>query len=108
MASNLKDLNFRLTIDDVRSFTPKQQTDLKFRCRTDLRFLSNCVLRPNSPKKFPTLLESVHGPIIDSLLKPDPTKDSSEWDERDEFVTMASRGMLKSTIGAALLTQVIL
>lgn len=108
MKSNLKDLAWRLTIDDVRNRTPVEQQGLRLRCQTDTRFLANCVLRPNNAKKFPTLLENVHGPIIDSLLKPDPNKDSSEWDERDEFVTMASRGMLKSTIGAALLTQVIL
>lgn len=108
MVSNLTDLSFRLTLDDVQGL-PKEKTDwFRLQCQTDLRFLSNCVLRPNNAKKFPPLIERVHGPIIDSLLKPDPAKDSGEWDERDEFVSMASRGMLKSTIGAALLTQVIL
>lgn len=108
MKSDLKDLAWRLKLEDVQNYTPAQQQGLRIRCQTDLRFLANCVLRPNNAKKFPPLLESVHGPIIDSLLNPNPVRDSSEWDERDEFVTMASRGMLKSTIGAALLTQVIL
>ena len=106
--SNLTDLNFRLTLPDVQGLEPEKLVALRLRVQTDLRFTANCVLRPPNAKKFPTLLESVHGPIIDSLPKPDPTKDSSDWDERDEFVTLASRGMLKSTIGAALLTQIIL
>ncbi len=106
--SNLGDLNFRLTLPDVQKLSKEEQDNVKIRIQTDLRFLVNCVLRPANSKKFPTLLEKVHGKIIDSFLQPDPHKDSSEWDERDEFVVLASRGMLKSTIGAAFLTQVIL
>lgn len=106
--SSLTTYNQRLTLADVQAMAPEAIQNVRRLIQTDLRFTANCVLRPNNLKKFPPLLEKVHGPIIDSLLKPDPDKDSSEWDERDEFVTMASRGMLKSTIGAALLTQIIL
>jgi len=46
--------------------------------------------------------------MIDAFPKPDPRKDLEEWTGLDEFVLLASRGMLKSTIGAGFLTQVIL
>jgi len=106
--SSLNDLNFRLTIADVQKLSKQQQDELRLQCQTDLRFLVNCVLRPANSKKFPPLLEKVHGKIIDSFPRPNPKIDSGEWDHRDEFVTMASRGMLKSTIGAAFITQCIL
>lgn len=106
--SNLNDLNFRLTLADVQKLSKEEQDGLRFRCQTDLRFLVNCILRPANSKKFPPLLEKVHGKIIDAFLRPDPRVDSGEWDTRDEFVIMASRGMLKSTIGAAFITQCIL
>lgn len=106
--SNLSDLNFRLTLADVQKLSKGEQEGLKFRCQTDLRFLVNCVLRPANSKKFPPLLEKVHGCIIDAFIQLDPRVDSGEWDNRDEYVVMASRGMLKSTIGAAFITQAIL
>ena len=106
--SNLNDLNFRLTLPDVQKLSKEEQDGLRLRLCTDLRFLVNCVLRPSNSKKFPPLLEKVHGKIIDAFLVPDPRVDSGEWDTRDEFVVMASRGMLKSTIGAAFITQLIL
>lgn len=108
MPSNLKDLDFRLTLADVQKLSKEKQDGLKLRCQTDLRFLVNCVLRPSNSKKFPTLLEDVHGRLIDSYLKPNPALDSTEWDAREEFIVLASRGMLKSTIGAGFLTQLIL
>jgi len=97
-----------MDLDTVRRLEQSQQDEIKLACQTSLRFLVNCILRPPNSKRFPTLLEKVHGRIIDSLPKPRPDKDFDEWDVRDEFVTLASRGMLKSTIGAALITQLIL
>lgn len=106
--SSLEDLNYHLTLEQVKTLSPVQRQFIINRCQTDLRFLVNCVLRPNNERKFPTLLEKVHGPIIDAFLSPDPKIPLDEWDTRDEFVIMASRGMLKSTIGMAFLTQLIL
>ena len=77
-------------------------------CLTSLRFLANCILRPPNAKKMPSLVEKVHGRIIDSFLKPIPGTDWDEWSDLDEYVTLASRGMLKTTLGAAMLTQIIL
>lgn len=106
--STLENLNFRLTLDAIRTMSKEQQDNLRLLCQTNLRFLANCVLRPPSPKKFPTLVEKVHGPIIDAFPQLDPKKEYDEWSGLEEFVIMASRGMLKSTIGAAFLTQVVL
>ena len=80
---------------------------VRLRCQKDLRFLVNCVLRPNA-KQFQPMVEKVHGKIIDHFPQLDPDVRWEEWDKREEFVVMASRGMLKSTIGAAFLTQAIL
>lgn len=106
--ATLDSLNFRLTIDAIMKLDKNEQDALRLACCTNLRFLLNCVLRPPNIKKFPTLIERVHGKIIDSILKPNPYQDLEDWSTLDEFVTLASRGMLKSTIGAGLLTQVIL
>jgi hypothetical protein len=106
--SSLDNLQRQLTIEDVQRGTSEQQAQLKLRCQTDLRFLVNSVLRPVKKKRFPSLIERVHGPIFDSFPKADPRKSFDEWDDKDEFVIMASRGMLKSTIGMGFLTQVIL
>ena len=110
MAINLDDAKSkgRWTLKHVMELSPEEQQLVRRLCQTDLRFLANCILRPSNPKKFPPLVEKVHGFIIDGLPKTDPDQDILDWDERDEFVVMASRGMLKSTIGAAFLTQVIL
>lgn len=108
MTSNLDELNFRLTLQEVEAMPMEKQESVRRRCLTDLRFLANCVLRPSNLKKFPPLIEKVHGKIIDCFPVPDPDKDTSEWDFKDEFVVLASRGMLKSTLGMAFLTQCIL
>ncbi len=106
--ATLDDLNYRLDIDSLIK-QPKDVVDvLREACCVNLRFLLNCVLRPPKPKKFPSLVERVHGKIIDALPKPDPDKEIEEWNNLDEFVVLASRGMLKSTIGMGFLTQVIL
>ena len=104
---NLDDLSDRLTIEQVRSMSTTTQNRVRFAMTHSLRFLANCVLRPNSTK-FPSLVERVHGRIIDSFLKPSPEVEWDVWSKLDEFVTLASRGMLKSTLAAALLTQCIL
>jgi hypothetical protein len=110
VAITLEDKLFqtRWGLKEVQSMTSDEQQKVRALCQTDLRFLANCILRPNNPKKFPSMVEKVHGKIIDGLPKADPKKDILDWDDRDEFIVMASRGMLKSTIGAAFLTQVIL
>lgn len=112
---NLDKLNFRLSMADVETVPvgrpetlEEWQESIRRAIKTNLRFLANCVLRPPNVKKLPPLVERVHGKIIDSFLQPNPDKDWDEWSPLDEFVTMASRGMLKSTLGAALLTQIIL
>ena len=105
---NLDELDFRLEIEKVSKLPKNRLDDIRHACKNNLRFLLNCVLRPPKPKKFPTMIERVHGPIIDGLLKPDATQDLEEWSDLDEYVVLASRGILKSTIGMALLTQVIL
>lgn len=112
---NLDQLNFRLTLADVQS-VPAQykgtleewRQDIRRAIQTNLRFFANCVLRPRNVKKMPPLVERVHGQIIDSFLRPYPDIEWDQWSSLDEFITMASRGMLKSTLGAALLTQIIL
>lgn len=93
--------------NDIAKFPEKQLAIIRYACCTNLRFLANCVLRSKGGKMI-SLSESVQGKIIDALLKPDPLKDFNEWDSMKQFVVLASRGMLKSTIGAAFLTQVIL
>lgn len=110
MPVNLEDKDYqgRITLTDVERMDDATRGLVRYMCQSDLRFLANCVLRPNNAKRFPTLIEKVHGQIIDAFPQPDPNKDWDTWDERDEFVIMASRGMLKSTIGAAFLTQNIL
>lgn len=105
--NDLTYLDFRLDLETVRKMTAEQQEEARIGCRYNLRFLINCVLRPRS-KKFPTLVENVHGKIIDAFLKPLPDKELEEWSDVEEFVVLASRGMLKSTIGTAFLTQMIL
>lgn len=104
---SLDHLKFRLSLADVEKMPKINQNLIRYQIQTDLRFLVNCILRPSN-KKFISLSESVQGQIIDQFPKCDPDKDILEWDNRDEFVLMASRGMLKSVIGAAYLTQVIL
>lgn len=106
--ATLDQLNFRLSIDVIQKMTKEEVDVIRRACQTNLRFLLNCVLRPPKPKKFPTLLEKVHGKIIDAFLKPDPDQELEDWTGLDEFVVLASRGMLKSTIGMGFLTQVIL
>lgn len=110
MPINLEDKDYqgRITLTDVQRMDDATRGLCRYMCQSDLRFLANCVLRPNNPKRFPTLIEKVHGKIIDALPQPKPDKEWYEWDEKDEFVVLASRGMLKSTIGAAFLTQNIL
>jgi hypothetical protein len=105
---NLNDLDTRLNIEAVRSSSTVAQDSMKFAITHSLRFLANCVLRPSNAKKFPTLVEKVHGRIIDAFPKCDPDKPVEEWSAFEEHVILASRGMLKSTIGAAWLTQAIL
>src|ERR1700677_468162 len=105
---NLDDLNFRLNIEDVRSKSEEDREWVRYSITHSLRFLANCVLRPSNAKKFPTLVEKVHGRIIDAFPKCDPDKPVEEWSAFEEHVILASRGMLKSTIGAAWLTQAIL
>ena len=110
-ANNLDDPSFQevLTWEKISNVPEEGKADIRLAIQTNLRFLVNCVLRPpNKPKKFPTLKESVHGKIIDAFPKCDPTKEVEEWSAIDEYVVLASRGMLKSTIGAAFLTQAIL
>jgi predicted phage terminase large subunit-like protein len=106
--ATLDSLNFRLTIDVVQKMEKEEIDVLKLAAQTNLRFLLNCILRPPKPKKFPSLVERVHGKIIDALPKPSPFQEIDEWSSIDEFVVLASRGMLKSTIGMGFLTQVIL
>lgn len=105
---SLDQMQFRLTVADLRKKSDQELNQIKVLCQTNLRFLVNCVLRPPNLKKFPPMSEKVQGRIIDALLKPSPDMESEDWDTHDEFVALASRGMLKSTIGAALLTQIIL
>jgi hypothetical protein len=107
--ANLNELrDFRLTTDVLNKSSESQKADMRYAIQTNLRFLCNCVLRPNNPRKFPNLKEAVHGKIIDAFPKCDPDKPLEDWSVVDEYIVLASRGMLKSTIGAAFLTQVIL
>jgi hypothetical protein len=106
--NNLDGLDFRLSLDNVQKMTEPELEVVRRAALTSLRFLANCILRPPNAKKMPSLVEKVHGRIIDSFLKPDPDKDWDDWSELDEYVTLASRGMLKTTLGAAMLTQIIL
>jgi hypothetical protein len=106
--ATLDSLDFRLSIDVVSRMTKEEVEAIRMACLTNLRFLANCVLRPPNSKKFPSLLEKVHGRIIDALVKPSPYQDLEDWSVTKEAVILASRGMVKSTIGGAFLTQVIL
>lgn len=106
--ATLDSLNFRITLDQLVQQDKDTQQTIRLACQTNLRFLANCVLRPNNLRKFPYLLEKVHGKIIDGFLKSNPFQPLEEWSNLDEFIVLASRGMLKSTIGASFLTQIIL
>jgi hypothetical protein len=98
-----------LSWDEISNCPEAEKQDIRLAVQTNLRFLVNCVLRPpNKLKKFPTLREDVHGRIIDAFPKCSPDKEVEEWSTTDEYIVLASRGMLKSTIGAAFLTQAIL
>ena len=102
--SSLDTLQFRIGINEVVSAPQEQRQHLRRLCQTNLRFLANCVLRPAS-KKFLPLSEKCHGKIIDNCLRPDPDKPFEQWSEIKEWVTVASRGILKSTIVASFLVQ---
>lgn len=103
--SSLDRLNFRLEYNDVVRAPKATQDWLRLQCQTNLRFLSNCVLRPRSEKFLP-LTERVHGPVIDSFLRPIPGVAFNRWSPVKERVTMVFRGGLKSTIHGAFLVQV--
>jgi hypothetical protein len=113
--AKLDKLNFRLALDDVddgetaniSKFSKPALDAVRYACLTNLRFLANCVLRGRS-KKFLSLNEAVHGQIIDALIRPDPDVDLEDWDPIKQCIVLASRGIIKSTLGAAFLTQVIL
>lgn len=81
----------------------------KRKCQTDLAFLSNCVLRS---RRQPPLKPEVHGRIIEQFVKKNPDLDIvTQLDQvasYKERVILASRGMLKSTLGANDLTQWVL
>lgn len=102
--NSLDNLQFILTPNGVRSASKEDQDTIRDLCRTNLRFLANCVLRPAS-RKFISLSEKCHGKIIDNCLRPDFGKPFEEWGEIKEWVTIASRGILKSTLVAAFLVQ---
>jgi len=105
---NLDNLNFKVTRAELVGMPPEQKDWLRKQCQTNLRFLANCIMRPKK-KTFLSLSEKVHGRIIDNFLKPDPDKSFDQWDpEIKEWVTLASRGILKSTLVASFLTQCIL
>lgn len=106
---NLDELNFRLRIEDLQGITIEMKERLRYECQTNLRFLSNCVLRPPSTR-FSSLPELAanglgHGPMIDSFLVPDPDRLYDEWHPVKERVTLASRGTIKSTLVGAYAVQ---
>lgn len=105
--SNLDRLNFVLKADEVARAPERMKEWLRRECQTNLRFLINCVLRPDTAKT-PPLLERVHGPIIDTFLQPIPGQPFDRWSPVKERVTLAFRGALKSTIHGGFLTQVVL
>lgn len=87
----------------------KMRNVWKRKCQTDLAFLSNCVLRSH---RQPPLKPHIHGKLIEQFVKKNPDLDIvTQLDavtSIKERVILASRGMLKSTIGAYDLTQWIL
>jgi hypothetical protein len=102
--SNLDNLRFRLTVEQLRGLQPDRIAWLKRLCQTNLRFLVNCVLRP--ARKFAPLIERVHGPMIDQFLIPNPDVPYDQWSPIKERVLLAFRGALKSTITGGWLVQV--
>jgi len=102
--SNLDNLNFRLSLRDIQQLSSSDRDDLRRECQTNLRFLVNCILRP--ARKFSSLIERVHGPIIDGFLRPNPDLLYDQWSPIKERVVLAFRGALKSTITGGFLVQV--
>lgn len=112
------DENYILTAQDLDGLSPAEQDVLRYRCQTDLFWLSNNVLRNRKAKP---LLRRVHGGICDTLIRKYPTsnfgyagevpgeiKPFEEWSAIKERVILSSRGTLKSTIEAADVVQIIL
>lgn len=105
--SNLDQLAFTLKYDEVARAPERIKEWIRHECQTNLRFLVNCVLRPDT-SKTPPLLERVHGPIMDTFLRPVPGQRFDLWSPVKERVTLAFRGAMKTTIHAGFLTQVVL
>ncbi len=104
---NLDNLDFRLKLAEVRTLSSDKQAQLRRDCQTNLRFLVNCVLRPDS-RKFISLSERCHGRMIDTFLRMEPGVTFDQWSPVKERITLASRGIIKSTMGAGFLTQAVL
>ena len=102
---NLENLKFRLRVEHLSNLPEATLERLRHECRTNLRFLANCILRPAS-RKFVSLSEKCHGPICDSFLRAIPGESFENWSPIKERVSLASRGMLKSTIVAAFNLQI--
>lgn len=102
---DLNNLNFRLKLEDLSGRPESLLDQVRRECQTNLRFLSNCVMRPASAR-FASLRESYHGLMIDSFLEPSPDVPYDEWSPIKERVTKVNRGGLKSTVVASFHVQV--
>lgn len=102
---DLNNLNFRLTLEDLAGRPESTIDRVRYECQTNLRFLTNCVMRPRS-SRFKSLSENFHGQMIESFLEPSPDRPYDEWSDVKERVTKATRGGLKSTLVAGFHVQV--
>ena len=93
-----------LTLEQLQSFTKKEQEQVKNFLLTDTWFATNRIFRnPSLPA-----LHGFHADIAYSYPQPDPTKRFSDWSQTKERVCLAFRGAAKSTIESAYIAQVIL
>ena len=110
-----------VTVQDLDGLSDATLDELRYRCQTDLFFLSNNILRSARSKKAKPLLQKVHGNICQTLVSKRPTSNFGyagdvpgeilpleEWSDVKERVILSSRGTLKSVIEAADVVQIIL
>src|SRR5271156_4815593 len=94
-----------LDVKDLIALSKIEIESIRYRCQTDLFFLTNVVFRN---KKDPPLVPEVHGTICAELLQKSPNTPLEQWSTIKERVILSSRGTLKTTIESSDIAQIIL
>jgi hypothetical protein len=89
--------NHILTLDDVRALSSTDKAALRFKCQTDIFFVSNNVLRG----RYAPLDPEFHGQLADAFVRPDPRRPIEAWSALRTRIIMAPRGALKSTLACS-------